>query len=281
MNPHGMTEPMQNAIRKPANRCCCAIGAGWLFLICGSLFAPSAHAARALTTDLLTAINPPLELQLGSTRAVLANISILDTTGAKRVLETYLHHPMRYALIDEDRYGRAQILLYPASGNQSIQEILLQRGFAINYATSKQKISKDWQEAETQARDARHGDWAKETRMATPETANQAIGQFAIIRGTITNLYRARGAIYLNFGERWQEDFSVKIPRKQWRSFQPLIARIASLLQTPKPGDEKRQLADPNHPVMIQARGSVISDNGPMIIVTKPEQLEILPHANP
>ena len=88
---------------------------------------------------------------------------------------------------------------------------------------------------------------------------NLPLDQFAIIEGVIVGVAEIKGQTYLNFGDNWRTDFTIKIEKKNLKSFLKAGLKLSDLK------GEK-----------IRIRGWVINQNGPMIEVRHPSQLEIL-----
>jgi len=87
---------------------------------------------------------------------------------------------------------------------------------------------------------------------------------FQLVEGQIVAPAKAKGDVYLNFGEDWRTDFTVLIPRKALRLFKE--AALDPLAWTGR---------------RIRVRGWVFSRNGPMIEATHPEQIELLADPSP
>lgn len=142
--------------------------------------------------------------------------------------------------LPKDRYGRTPVILYLPGDKISWQEHLLQRGKALIY--DRAAVPKAWVKSET-------------TPHAIPVSdAGDHIGEFVVVEGTVTRTYRSRDMYYINFGDDWRTDGSLQIPRKYWRSF----GKDFSIAQGTR----------------IRARGVLFLENGPMLEITRPEQLE-------
>ena len=189
-------------------------------------------------------------LQLASAgKACLADIQLPDKVRAQQWLASHvLQQAIRYRAIGEDRYGCTLIV-------SDVQEALLRDGVAVLYAQGKPR--KSWLTAEAEARAAKRAVWASAALVTTPEKAMRDLQQFKLVDGTITHIYRGRKATYLNFGKYWRSDFSVMIDGRSRRSFEKLLATLA-------PGSK------------VRVRGTIYSEDGPMIRLSRPEQLEAI-----
>lgn len=159
-----------------------------------------------------------------------------------------------------DRHGRRLAHLFRADGVW-VQGELLARGMARVYSfPDNRAIVGDMLELEVAARQRRAGIWGNGWyAVRTPEETKRDIGSFQLVEGRVMDAADVRGTVYLNFGENWRNDFTVKISR----------------------GDRKRFAADGFDPMSlanrrIRVRGWLDERNGPMIEATHPEQIELL-----
>lgn len=185
--------------------------------------------------------------QLGD--AVLAGVVITDAAVAKRQLEAL--QAVEVKAWGADRYGRERIWLFAPGAAEPVQVTLLQQGAALAYDMAALPAS--WRRAEAQARTARRGVWATPPLSAAAVVPD--VARFVRVAGTVTRTYKSRDTYYVNFGDDWKTDFSLAIPRRAWRAFGKAL-----------------EVAPGTH---IEARGVVVSENGPMIVLTRPEQWEV------
>lgn len=241
------------------------------FLMLLSVTAALAEEARTQPVQHVTS-HGALQFSDGS-EAVLADILLPDPAAAAQWLTRYEGQPISYDILGQDRYGRTSVIARATHDGITLQEELLQQGLAMFYPAAQGPQTAAWLAAENSARTQQRGYWADADRVLTPKQTPSHLRQFVIVEGELTNIYRARDAYYLNFGDRWQDDFSIKIPRKSWHAMEDAIA---SLEQRVPHGSNARLTADPGHPVRIRVRGTLIEENGPMIVITTAPQLEIL-----
>jgi len=123
--------------------------------------------------------------------------------------------------------------------------------------------------AEDQARSARAGLWQKSPVVCSYQ-AKSAFDGFAIIQGRITQAAEVGGNIYLNFGEDYREDFTIKISRSVFRTLPEAVQAKITLLTDRQEPDS-----------MVEARGWVFYSGGPMIEVKTPAQIRFLENTNP
>ena len=81
----------------------------------------------------------------------------------------------------------------------------------------------------------------------------------AVVEGRVLSVRESGGTIYVNFGRRWSEDFTVTIARRAERRFTA-------------GGMAPKELAHRT----VRVRGIVEERGGPWIEVTEPEQIEIV-----
>lgn len=183
---------------------------------------------------------------------VLADILYPNRESAQNWLAEYtLQKEFTFRATGEDRYGRTQML-------SSLQVDLINDGAAVYFA-SERAIPKTWRVAEVAARNAQRGVWDERAQSVriSPTQASDALGEWRVVEGPITRIYEGRSATYLNFGENWQQDFSVKIPAKFRRSMKGLLGDL-------KAGDR------------VRMRGVVFEENGPMIELRHADNIEKL-----
>jgi hypothetical protein len=96
------------------------------------------------------------------------------------------------------------------------------------------------------------GPWPAERVAAEPWT-------YVLVRGRVLAVARARGLVYLNYGRRWREDFTVKVEEATAR-------RLA------RQGLDVNALEGRN----LLVRGTLLLENGPMIELVHPAQIEVL-----
>jgi hypothetical protein len=82
-------------------------------------------------------------------------------------------------------------------------------------------------------------------------------GRFALVEGRVLSVRESGATIYVNFGRRWTEDFTVTILKRNERNF-----TVAGL--------EPKKLAGRQ----IRVRGWIEERGGPWIEATRPEQIE-------
>lgn len=174
---------------------------------------------------------------------------------------------------EPDRYGRLHafpihalpIHAFPSvSGSETpIQYGWLERGIAL---VSGRVLDKSCAgallAAEKRAREARLGAFA-EGGSAAHRADNHAaiaaeIGRFAVVEGKVLSVREAGNTVYVNFGRRWSEDFTVTIAKRLQPAF--ISAGVA-------PKSLSGQV--------VRVRGFIEERSGPWIDATSPAQFEL------
>lgn len=163
----------------------------------------------------------------------------------------------------QDRHGRtlAHLML---EGGTWVQQAMLSRGLARVYTfPDNVSVVDEMLAAEREARNRKIGIWTDPWYRVWPATDTwPKSGTFAIVRGVVANVAQFRDVTYVNFGEDWRDDFTVRIERKHRRAFRKYEFDLATL--------QGREL---------EIRGWIHWRNGPMIDATHPQQFVILDKA--
>lgn len=158
-----------------------------------------------------------------------------------------------------DRYGRLLVHLFV--GPRWVQGELVSAGHVRvrSYAGNRQRIA-ELLAREDRARRTGLGLWAhRRYAVRTPISVRRDLDSWQIVEGTVKAVAAFRDVTYLNFGDNWRTDFTVRIGARARRLFQ-------------RNGIDLRALKGLN----IRVRGWVRSRNGPLIVATHPEQIERL-----
>jgi len=173
----------------------------------------------------------------------------------------------------QDRHGRVLAQLVTQEGKPVwLQEEMLRTGFARAYSFSDNRICVDaLLAAERVARSGGGGIWAipfYAIRSASNvDELRSLVDTFQLVEGTVTAASIIRGRLYLNFGENYRSDFTVTVPPRQVKLF--TSGKWAELLA--ERGGERPVVGK-----RLRVRGWIESYNGPEIVVTHPEQMELL-----
>jgi endonuclease YncB( thermonuclease family) len=167
---------------------------------------------------------------------------------------------------ETDRYGRtvAHVFVERAGSERWVQSELIARGVArVAARVGDRSCAAELLARERAARDARLGLWAEPYYSVRRAEDSAAIavdrGRFAIVEGKVLSVRESGATIYVNFGRRWSEDFTVTILKRNERSF-------AATGLEPKRLEGRR----------VRVRGFVEERGGPWIEAARPEQIELL-----
>jgi hypothetical protein len=160
------------------------------------------------------------------------------------------------------RYGR--IYAFPSvSGSETpIQYPLLERGMVlVSGRVSDRACADALRKAEKQARDQGLGVFTAGAAGAHKSDNHDAIlkdlGRFAVVEGKVLSVRESGNLIYVNFGRRWSEDFTVTIAKRHQGAF--ISGGVA-----PKSLSGK----------IVRVRGFIEERAGPWIDATGPVQFE-------
>ncbi len=159
-----------------------------------------------------------------------------------------------------DRYGRHLAHLYRADGLW-IQGEMLKRGLARVYSfRDNRALVAEMLALEREARAAGRGIWAHPFyRIRRIEETSLHIDSFQLVEGRVLKAARVGGNGFLNFGMDWRSDFTISVGSAARRMLAKKGYEFAAL--------EGR---------LIRVRGWLKLRNGPMIVLTHPEQIEVL-----
>jgi micrococcal nuclease len=187
---------------------------------------------------------------------------------ARAALTRFIGLPLRleFGPRRTDRHGRLLAQAWfeiPDTGEEWwLQQMLVEEGLARVASTDDMRARVvELLQLEAQARDAGRGLWADPTyRVRTPTDAGQAVDSFQIVEGRVQKAALVHGTGYLNFGADYKTDFTLSFDGESLRLLRDSGVDFKSL-------DGAR----------LRARGWLRYFNGPLIDITHPEQIEVLP----
>jgi len=168
--------------------------------------------------------------------------------------------------LETDRYGRLQahVFVDDTGGERWLQADLVARGLArVSSRVGDSACAKLLLAQENSARAGKLGLWAEPVyvigKAEDPAGVLQSRGRFALVEGKVVSVRESGGTIYVNFGRRWSEDFTVTIAKRNERAF------VAAGL-VPKSLSGRR----------VRIRGWIEERGGPWVEAARPEQIEVL-----
>jgi endonuclease YncB( thermonuclease family) len=133
---------------------------------------------------------------------------------------------LRRAEDGSDRYGRLVGYAYAVRDGDEIfaQGELLAAGFArVGNRVGSRACAADLLGRENAARKANLGLWANSyydvLNAETPADVLAQRGRFALVEGKVVSVRESGATIYVNFGQRWSEDFAVTVLKRNERNF--------------------------------------------------------------
>lgn len=164
---------------------------------------------------------------------------------------------------DTDRYGRFVGGIAGPDG-KPIQLELLNKGHALVAGQGGHAgCAAAFLSAEKTARSAGAGLWGTAYYAAKDAGDPKAIlalrGRFAVVEGNVLSVRESGGTIYVNFGRRWTEDFTVTALKRSERTFADAGLPLKKL--------EGRR---------VRIRGTVEERGGPWIEAMHPAQIEVV-----
>jgi endonuclease YncB( thermonuclease family) len=164
-----------------------------------------------------------------------------------------------------DRYGRllAYALTGPQGAQRSVQADLVAAGLArAGSRLGNRACATELLRREQAARRAKLGLWGISyydlLDAENPDDLLAEQGQFALVEGKVLSVRESGATIYVNFGRRWNSDFTVTILKRNARNFAAA-------------GLEPAKLAGRR----VRVRGWIEERGGPWIEAAHPEQIEL------
>jgi len=162
-----------------------------------------------------------------------------------------------------DRYGRIVAQVAIAGQERPVQQEMLAQGHArVATETGMPSCAAALFAAERTARLGSLGLWRDPyygiQQSENPSQVLAERGRFTLVEGKVLSVRESRGTIYVNFGRRWSEDFTMTILKRNERAF------IAA-------GIDLKKLAGRS----IRVRGVIEERGGPWIEAAHPGQIEL------
>jgi endonuclease YncB( thermonuclease family) len=133
---------------------------------------------------------------------------------------------LRRADIETDRYGRLVAYAYAVRDGDELfaQGELIASGFArVGDHVGGRSCVLELLKSENAARAAKLGLWADShydvLDAETPTDVLARRGRFALVEGKVVSVRESGATIYVNFGRRWSEDFTVTVLKRNERNF--------------------------------------------------------------
>jgi len=159
--------------------------------------------------------------------------------------------------------GAAAVSIVRDGVEGSVQANLIDLGLArVAARVGNRGCAAELLARENAARSAKLGLWAGSyydlLDADNPAAVLAARGRFALVEGRVVSVRESGATIYVNFGWRWTEDFTVTILKRNARNFAAA-------------GLDPKSLAGRR----VRVRGWIEERGGPWIEAARPEQIEI------
>ena len=158
-----------------------------------------------------------------------------------------------------DRKKRLVAQVYLGDGTW-VQGQMLEAGMAMVYGFSdSREMLPQMLAAEEKARVAKRGIWALPYyRVLQAEEAGEGMDRYRLVEGVVRQVSATKNRVYLNFGRDRDTDFTASVAGRDMKAFKGFdLAALAG----------KR----------VRVRGWIYGRGGPMIELSVPEQIELLP----
>jgi endonuclease YncB( thermonuclease family) len=177
---------------------------------------------------------------------------------------------LRLATPPVDRYGRLRAYAFVDRSadvqglDGAVQQAMLLHGIARLGARVEDVVcTAGLRAVERKARLAGTGLWSDPQysvkRADEPAALRRLRGHLVLVEGRVLSVRESGGTVYLNFGRRWSEDFTVTVARRN-------LKRLAAGGVVPKQLERRTVLV----------RGWLEERGGPWIELTRPEQIEVV-----
>jgi hypothetical protein len=167
---------------------------------------------------------------------------------------------------ETDRYGRldAHIFITDNGAERWFQAELVRKGLArVSARVGDTACARSLHAEEQTARSSKLGLWGEPyyviSKAEDPTGVLAARGRLALVEGKVLSVRESGGTIYVNFGRRWSEDFTVTIAKRNERAFSAA-------------GLEPKSLSGRR----VRVRGWIEERGGPWVEAVRPEQIEVL-----
>lgn len=167
---------------------------------------------------------------------------------------------------ETDRYGRlsAHVFISETGAERWFQADLVGRGLArVSSRVGDPACARLLLAKEQSARAAKLGVWGEPVyvmgKAEDPAGVLKSRGRLALVEGKVVSVRESGGTIYVNFGRRWSEDFTVTIAKRNERAFSAA-------------GLEPKSLSGRR----VRIRGWIEERGGPWVEAARPEQIEVL-----
>jgi endonuclease YncB( thermonuclease family) len=172
---------------------------------------------------------------------------------------------LKHSKFVTDRYGRilADAATAGTESPSAIKSLLAQGLARLAAHAGEPACIAELRAAEHAARIAKLGLWGDPRYFAKaaddPAGVLAERGRFTLVEGKVVSVRESGGTIYVNFGQRWSEDFTVTILKRNERQFTGAGLAVRSLAGR-----------------RVLVRGWIEQRGGPWIEAREPQQIEVI-----
>ena len=177
----------------------------------------------------------------------------------KRILKKHQIIRLEFDVNKRDKYQRLLAYIFLDNGKM-LNELMVEDGYAYTYNFPPNiKYKNLFSKAETYAQFNHLGLWKNRVKRISAtniKKLSKNLGRYVEVTGYVTDTYKSKKAIYLNFGKNYKKDFTVVIFKNCWNLFGKNPEKFYKYKK-------------------IKITGKLNNYNGPEIIVSKKNQIEI------
>ena len=162
----------------------------------------------------------------------------------------------------KDRYGIPITQVIKEEESLWLQKLLISKGLSWAYSTRENNnLMPSLLGFEQTARDNNFGLWSNSKyNLKTDINVKDHLNSYQVVEGTIIDTLVKKDSAYLNFGDDWRTDFTIKFDIEYWPEFKEKIKNFTiDRLKNKK----------------VRIRGWVQDKNGPLIHLDHFNQIEI------
>lgn len=195
---------------------------------CGGEIVAHGTATRVIDGRIFV-LNDGREVRLAAIEVPSADGAAPGGAAAKAALDALIGGDdivLRRADVETDRYGRVVAYVYAVRDGEELfaQGEMIAAGLArVSDRVGSRSCALELFKRETAARQAKLGLWAEPyyevLNAETPADVLARKGRFALVEGKVVSVRESGATIYVNFGRRWSEEFSVTVLKRNERNF--------------------------------------------------------------
>ncbi len=181
-------------------------------------------------------------------------------THLKDILEKHKISRLEFDVDKRDKYHRLLAYIFLENGKM-LNELMVEDGYAFAYNfPPNTKYKRLFDNAQSYAIRKHLGLWKKRIKRISANNLKKLyknLGKYVEVVGYVTDTYKSKKAIYLNFGKNYKKDFTAVIFKNCWNLFKQ---NPASFYKYKK----------------VKISGKLNKYNGPEIIISNENQIKLI-----